>query len=86
MRIRLHHNFEKQYQKLRPAEKRRFSERRDLFMEDPFHPLLKNHALRGQYAGYRSISVGGDIRVIYKLVADDLALFVAIGTHHRLYS
>ena len=86
MRVRFHRNFEKQYRKLRPEEKQRFRERRDLFIKNVFHPLLKNHALRGAYAGYRSVNVGGDLRAIYKLAADDLALFVTIGTHNDLYS
>ncbi len=54
-------------------------------MQDPYHALLRNHALLGQFDGYRSISVSGDLRAIYTLVAKDTAYFVAFGTHSELY-
>ena len=86
MRIILHQYFEKRYKKLRPGEQRRLKERRNLFIENEFHPLLDNHLLRGRYKGYRSISIGGDFRVVYKRIARDVVVFVTIGTHSELYS
>ena len=80
-----HKNFLKKYIKLRPGDKQKFKERRDLFLNDPFSPILNNHALEGKFKGYRSINIGGDLRVVYKLVADDIALFVTIDTHSNLY-
>lgn len=86
MKIVFHRNFEKQYSKLRPNEKKRFKQRRVVFLIDPYDSILNNHPLRGRYKGYRSINVGGDIRVIYTLIKDDIAYFVAIDTHSNLYS
>ncbi|MBI4090595.1 MAG: type II toxin-antitoxin system mRNA interferase toxin, RelE/StbE family [Candidatus Komeilibacteria bacterium] len=86
MKIVFHKHFEKQFLKLRPAEKKRFKERKDIFMHDPYHPVLNNHPLRGTYKGYRSINVGGDLRAVYTLVNDDAAFFVAIDRHSNLYS
>jgi len=86
MKVRFHDNFRRQYQKLRAGEQRRFKERRDLFMIDPYHPLLNNHPLRGKYEGYRSINIGGDLRAIYKRLNQETVLFVEIGPHHELYS
>jgi addiction module RelE/StbE family toxin len=85
MNISLHKNFEKRYVKLRPAEQRRFKERRDLFLRDPFNPVLSNHALSGKYSGYRSINVGGDLRVVYKFLGNDSVLFSTIDKHSNLY-
>lgn len=85
MKIALHKNFEKQYQKLRPNEKKRFKARRDLFLQNPYHPLLNNHSLQGKYKGYRSVNIGGDLRVIYELIDENTAYFVAIDTHSKLY-
>lgn len=85
MRIEFHREFEKQYKKLRSNQKKKFQERHDLFLEDSFHPLLNNHALRGRYAGYRSINVGGDLRAIFKASDNDTVLFADIGPHGRLY-
>ena len=45
MKIFLHKNFVRKYAKLRRNEKAKFKERRDLFLEDPYDPLLNNHAL-----------------------------------------
>lgn len=86
MKIRLHKNFKKKYKKLRESEKKKFKERRDLFLKNPYHPILNNHSLQGEYRGYRSIDITGDLRVHYELVADNMALFITIGTHSELYS
>lgn len=84
MRIKLHRNFEKGYKKLPLAEKTKLKQRRDLFLQDEFNPVLNNHGLRGKYLGYRSINVTGDIRAIYKREGG-LVTFVAIGSHSKLY-
>ena len=86
MKIVLHKNFEKQYAKLRPNEKKRFKARRDIFLISPYHRILNNHPLQGTYKGYRSINVGGDLRVIYKLLDENTAYFVVIDTHSNLYA
>jgi addiction module RelE/StbE family toxin len=84
MTIRLHKNFKKQFNKLTEPQKRKFRERRDIFLRDEFSPILNNHALKGKYQGYRSINISGDLRIIY---IENLgnALFIAIGSHSKLY-
>lgn len=86
MKIILHKNFEKQYKKLRSNEKKRFKERKDIFLKNPYDPIFNNHPLQGKYKGYRSINVGGDLRVVYELIDKDIAYFVAIDKHNKLYS
>ncbi|MBI2314550.1 type II toxin-antitoxin system mRNA interferase toxin, RelE/StbE family [Candidatus Daviesbacteria bacterium] len=84
MKIKLHKNFVKLYQKLRVNEKKKFKERRDLFLQDEFNPTLNNHSLTGKYTGYRSFNVTGDLRVIFKKNGDEVT-FIAIGSHSKLY-
>ena len=84
MRIKLHRNFIKGYKKLTLGEKKKFKERKDLFLEDEFNPILNNHALKGKYQGLRSINVTGDLRAIYRKQGAD-AVFVAIDIHSNLY-
>lgn len=84
MTIRLHKNFKKQFNKLTESQKKKFRQRRDIFLQDEFNPILNNHALKGEYQGYRSINISGDIRVIYKKTSEDI-LFIAIGSHSSLY-
>jgi len=85
MNIQFHKVFEKKYKKLPFKLKLKVKERNKLFSEQPFDPILNNHSLHGKYLGYRSINVTGDIRVIYKLLDKNTALFVDIDTHNKLY-
>lgn len=85
MRIILHRNFEKQYKKLNQKEKEKFKEKRNIFLQNPFHPILNNHELHGKYKGFRSIKITADLRVIYELVKKDIALFLTIDSHSNLY-
>lgn len=85
MKIRLHKNFEKQFQKLQKGEQRRTGERLATFINNPFHPLLNNHPLKGKYLGYRSINMTGDLRAIYKLISENKAIFAAVDSHSNLY-
>ncbi|MDP3740821.1 MAG: type II toxin-antitoxin system mRNA interferase toxin, RelE/StbE family [bacterium] len=85
MKIYYHRNFEKQLVKLREAERKKFLERSSLFVRQPFHPVLNNHELSGKYRGYRSINIGGDLRVLYEPIGSDVVLFVTIDPHSNLY-
>lgn len=86
MQVIFHKNFDKNYKKLRETEKNRFKKIFEVFYIDPFYPSLNNHALSGKYEGYRSINIGGDLRVIYKMIGEDTYLFVTIDSHSNLYS
>ncbi len=85
MRITLHKRFVKMYTLLRPAEKKKFQQRRDIFLKDLFNAVLHNHELSGLLKGYRSINITGDIRVIYKEERKGVFHFIRIGTHSELY-
>jgi len=45
---------------------------------------LNNHSLSGEWRGYRSIDITGDIRAVYR-IENEINLFVAIGSHNQLY-
>ena len=72
--------------KLSNKVKSKVQERNILFVADQKNPILNNHALHGKYKSYRSISITGNIRAVYKLLDKDTVLFVEIGTHSKLYS
>jgi len=86
MKIRFHKNFEKQYKKLKKKEKGKVQKKLELFLENPYHPQLNNHPLKGKYTDYRSINVTGDLRAIYKFINEKECVFVVIDTHSNLYS
>lgn len=86
MNIRFHTRFDRRYRKLRPAEKQKFKERKDIFLQNPFAPVLHNHSLKGDYKGYRSINITGDLRAVYRMLDSETAYFITIDTHSNLYS
>jgi len=86
MKIFLHKNFAKKYKKLNQKEKEKFKEKRNIFLQNPFHPILNNHELHGRYKGYRSIKITADLRVIYEVIKKDVVLFLTIDSHSNLYS
>ena len=85
MIIDFHKSFHKQATNLKPAQKKRLKEALLLFAEKPYHSDLYNHPLTGEWAGFRSISFGGDWRAHYKIIDDTTVLFVAVGSHSQLY-
>ena len=84
MRVAYHRNFERQYKKLPVKIKTKFEERLELFLQEPFSPLLENHALGGNYKDCRSINITGDVRAIYYIKVRIL-VFINIGSHSELY-
>ena len=85
MKIRFHKNFKKQYQKLAKRQQKKVQKRLEMFLKDPFNPVLKNHPLRGKYLDYRSINITGDLRVIYKYISSEECIFVVLDKHSNLY-
>ena len=84
MTITYSRNFIKQAEKLPINIKVKLYERIRTFRDNPLHPTLRNHSLRGKYKDYRSIDVTGNVRALY-LQENDAAIFDAVGTHSQLY-
>ena len=84
MEIRYNPQFRKQYRKANKKIKGAFRARRELFKQNPHHPLLRNHALTGDFKGRRSINITGDWRAIYSERSNAI-VFEALGTHSQLY-
>lgn len=63
----------------------RFDTRIEYFINNPSHPLLRNHALTGTKKGLRAFSVTGDIRIIYQRIDEDTVELLDIGTHNQVY-
>ena len=87
-RIEYSRKFLKQLKKSPLAIKAAFRKRLGLFLKEPFHPQLNNHALTGRYSSYRSINITGDWRAIFSEYADktgEVVIFEVIGTHSQLY-
>lgn len=85
MKINYHRKFYKNFDKLPVKIQEKFYERLRIFSQNPFSPVLKNHALIGKYKGYRSIDITGDLRAIFELIDKDTSLFIIVDTHSNLY-
>ncbi len=59
-------------------------ERLKLFSDDPRHSILKDHMLKESLAGYRAISIGYDLRALYRKEKETYVFF-DIGTHGEVY-
>ena len=56
------------------------------FYRNPFSPLLKNHALKGDMQGKRAISAGGDLRIIFTEKDGYVeVLMINVGSHNQVY-
>lgn len=77
-------NFIKQAKKLDKDVRRKLYKSIRIFTQNPNHPALRNHPLKGKYKSYRSIDVTGDIRALY-LQQESQVIFDAVGTHNQLY-
>lgn len=80
--------FDKQRRALPLEVKIAFLEARELFLENPNHPSLRNHSLRNEFSEYRSIDITADYRAIYRKRLErkkEIITFYMIGTHKELY-
>ncbi len=59
----------------------KLEKKKKIFRQNPFHPSLKTHKLKGRLKDYYSFSVNYSYRVIFKFMDEGKALFVNIGTH-----
>ncbi len=84
MEIELHRTFIKQFKKLPREIRNKFIERKNIFRLEPFHPLIHNHELSGEWIGHRSINITGDYRALFR-EEKGIIIFVSIGTHSELY-
>jgi len=77
--------FKKQYKKLPVKFQNQFDDRLHLFIINPTAPQLRVHLLKGNYAGYWSMSINGDIRALYIVHGESIIIFALIGSHSELY-
>lgn len=84
MRIAFSKNFIKQFKKLTAKHKLKLYTQISIFKDNPLHPSLRNHPLKGKYSSYRSINITGDVRALY-IQQEDEVIFDIIGTHSQLY-
>lgn len=87
MQIKYHREFLKNYKRRiapNPKLATQFKKQLEKFSTNSKDPLLKDHKLVGEKLEFRAFSITGDIRVVYKIVGDELWLY-DIGSHNQVY-
>lgn len=86
IKIEYSRTFKKQYAKLPLKIRNQFKQRQRVWLENQFSPVLNTHMLKGEYIGFYSFNVTGDIRALYEKIDDTYVIFGFIGSHSELYS
>ena len=84
MEIEYRKEFIKQYKKLSKKLQAKFTERLQLLIDDPTHPLLHLHTLNGADYPIETINITGDYRAQFLHTKNVISL-IRIGTHSELY-
>ena len=59
-----------------------------LLANDAFHPRLRSHKLKGEFADSWACSVGYDLRIVFQFVqleGSEAVLLETVGTHDEVY-
>jgi addiction module RelE/StbE family toxin len=80
IKIYFHPQFKKSYKKLPLTIKKKAEIKEKLFRENPFHPALKTHKLKGKLKDIWSFSVDNKYRIIFIFDNNDV-IFLDIGGH-----
>lgn len=74
-------NFLKRFNKLPLEIKRLANSKVEIFKNNPLHPSLRLHMLKGRFAGVWSITLTKNYRIIFERKANGDILFISIGCH-----
>jgi mRNA-degrading endonuclease YafQ of YafQ-DinJ toxin-antitoxin module len=86
MNLRYSRRFVASLRRLAPADKIAVIHTLELFVENPFDPSLRNHALAGRMTGKRAFAVAGDLRIVFAERGNyqDVTL-LDVGGHSSVY-
>jgi mRNA interferase YafQ len=81
--------FKKSWERYRRAGRRDMNEVRHvmvmLFLGEQLPPEYLDHALSGDWTGFRECHIGGDFLMIYEDTRSGLITFVDLGSHSELF-
>ena len=75
----------KKWIKQNPSKEKLLKNTIELFILDPFHPLLKTHKLKGSLKECFAFTVEYDLRIIFYFEDESHATFIALGSHDQVY-
>ncbi len=78
----------RRFTKKRPAAAEQVQAALELLSENPHHPVLRTHKLKGKLAKSWACSAGYDLRIVFQFVqsqGEESILLEAVGTHDEVY-
>lgn len=88
MKITYSKSFKKSFKKKiekNPELEKKFWNKIELFLKEPYHSNLKTHKLTGKLKELWSFRIDYDIRVIFYFNNDNNAVFISMGSHDEVY-
>lgn len=73
--------FFRQLRKFPKSHLRFLAKKEELFRQNPLHPSLKTHKLKGELAHSYSFSISYHWRIVFHFEDEQTVIFDAIGTH-----
>jgi addiction module RelE/StbE family toxin len=77
-------SYRKKIQRL-PYLRKKFREKLEMFLDNPYAPQLRMHRLSGKLSGQWVFSIDGDYRVIFEFVSEGTVMLIDFGTHEEVY-
>ena len=65
--------------------KKKFWEKMEIFLENPFFTQLRTHKLSGKLAEQWAFSVDEDYRIVFEFLGEDQVLLIDVGSHDEVY-
>lgn len=88
MQVAYESSFKRDYKKWikqNPSKEKLLTQVINLFIETPFHPLLKTHKLKGNLKECYAFTVEYDLRIIFYFEDASHVIFIALGKHDEVY-
>lgn len=88
MKVYFSKKFTQQYRFLRqhhPKLAKKLKKRVEIFIKNPYHPLLKTHPLSGKLKGKKAFWISWDLRIVFDNSGKNKVRFLALGRHDQIY-
>lgn len=73
--------FVKDWSKLNSETKNETAQKIDVFLRNPYSPVLKTHKLKGELKNYWSFSISHRLRIFFRFEKANIVELVDIGGH-----
>ena len=76
---------EKKFLKQHPDLLKQYQKTLKLLQDNPFHPSLKSHHLKGRHKGMSSVSINKSYRVTHISIKNEDIILIDVGKHEAVY-